>query len=264
MSVANRVALLLCLVPFVSYSVGDEISYYDIENNNDWLDLGAKVYCGEVEINKSCDVNNTVNIMKATYSCYSSDNSSSEGSGGGGGNGLGHGNGPGSGRDNASVLMDILICAEIVMLPYNCSCSNLTCLTNFNCTTSISMTSTTTVSPTSTTTIGHITTVSSLMSTGETSTSFPTASTTVQAIIINESTTTADSTDSVQSTLNSGSPPSSDTTASSSTESQLANNMLTLVLWIVLGCLIALIIVTLCAIFGVSVAHCRRYKSKPY
>ena len=34
------------------------------------------------------------------------------------------------------------------------------------------------------------------------------------------------------------------------------------VLWIVLGCLIALIVITLGAIFLVSVAHCRRYKRK--
>ena len=37
---------------------------------------------------------------------------------------------------------------------------------------------------------------------------------------------------------------------------------LTDILWIVLGCLIALIIITLGAIILVSVAHCRRYKSK--
>ena len=251
MSVANRVALLLYLLLFVSYSVGDGISLYDIEN---WPDLGAAaVYCGKVEIN-SCNMNNTVNTTKAAYHCYSSSADSDSGPGGGSGSG----SGSGSGRDNAASVLD-MICTEIEMIPHNCSCSNLTCLTNFTCTTSISMTSTTTVSPTSTITTGHI---SSSMSTDETSTSFPTASTTVQATMIAgiQSTTASDS---VQPTSNSGPPPLSDTTVSFTTESQLANNMLTLVLWIVLGCLIALIIVTLCAIFGVSVAHCQRYKSKP-
>lgn len=37
---------------------------------------------------------------------------------------------------------------------------------------------------------------------------------------------------------------------------------ITMVLWIILGCLIALIIITLGAIILVSVAHCRRRKSK--
>ena len=285
MDLVTRIALLSCLLISASY-VDAEITVLAPEGLSD----SVICYAQEFEVNISCKANAT---MSTETIC--DDNGSGNYNGSNNNDGIEY-------DMICIEIEFALHNATESNINYTCDCTNLICSSgsnfiNFNCTNDTAVISTTTENnstiapgPTDTPkecnctdlicpvfnltcsdsecnctcllvhnfTCPNDTTTTPATVTDEETTTVPatvTSVTTLQVITSHDQTT-----DATLVTL----PPTVSNLEFTSTTAVPSNSslMIVMVLWIVLGCLIALIVITLGAIFLVSVAHCRRHKSK--